>query len=121
MKVCVEEFFECRHQVPGLPGCEKPHGHSYKVEVVVSGQLKGGMVMDFNDLKPVVRKSLAGYDHSDLNSHMEFPSCENFCLHLFQEWKPQIPNLVSVRLWEGRGKWAMAHEADGEISLEAGA
>jgi 6-pyruvoyltetrahydropterin/6-carboxytetrahydropterin synthase len=107
MRVGVEEFFECRHQVPGLPGCEQPHGHSYKVEIIVAGRLEGGMVMDFNDLKPLVRSVLARYHHKDLNSLMETPSCENFCARLFEEWGKSLPNLISVKLWEGRGKWAL--------------
>ncbi len=51
MRVGIFDFMDCAHLVKALDGCEVPHGHTYKVEVVVEGELKDGMVMDFKALR----------------------------------------------------------------------
>jgi 6-pyruvoyltetrahydropterin/6-carboxytetrahydropterin synthase len=56
--------FETAHSLAGYDGlCKNIHGHSYELLVTVSGQPienaahpKNGMVMDFGDLKKIVKK-----------------------------------------------------------------
>jgi 6-pyruvoyltetrahydropterin/6-carboxytetrahydropterin synthase len=55
--------------------CTNLHGHTYKLEIVVSGQPdpESGMIMNFRDLGEVVKENiLARYDHHFLNNLPEF-------------------------------------------------
>lgn len=107
MKVGVIESFDSMHRLPGHPRCGVPHGHTYRVEVVVEGEIKNGMVVDFGELKEGLREILKLYDHTDLNALLPFPSCENLALDIHHRLKPRYPDQrLGVRIWEGEGKWA---------------
>ncbi len=65
--------FETAHSLPGYDGlCKNIHGHSYELQVTVAGypkedisHPKAGMVMDFGDLKKIVRNTIVDkFDHS---------------------------------------------------------
>ncbi len=65
--------FEAGHALYGYDGkCKNVHGHSYKLYVTVIGRpikekdnVKYGMVIDFSDLKSIVKKEVIGnFDHS---------------------------------------------------------
>lgn len=70
MRVTVEFAFDAAHRIPGHPGkCAYLHGHTYHLEVTVSAERLDalGMVMDFDDLRALVRKSvLDRWDHATL-------------------------------------------------------
>jgi 6-pyruvoyltetrahydropterin/6-carboxytetrahydropterin synthase len=70
MDLTVTFAFDAAHRIPGHPGkCAYLHGHTYHLEVTVgSPQLDPlGMVMDFDDLRAVVRKAvLDAWDHATL-------------------------------------------------------
>jgi 6-pyruvoyltetrahydropterin/6-carboxytetrahydropterin synthase len=106
MKLGVTEYIDCAHFLPSHPKCGALHGHTYKVEVTVEGRVKDGMVIDFGDLKQVVREVLAHYDHRSLNDFLEYPSVENICELLSQKLKDRLPFPFTLRVWEGHGKWA---------------
>ncbi len=107
MKVGVIDHFDSMHLLPGHPKCGVPHGHTYKVEAVVEGPVRDGMVVDFGRLKESLREALRDYDHADLNRFMAFPSCENIAADLLKRLKERFPReRVTVRIWEGDGKWA---------------
>ncbi len=64
---------EMAHALKGYDGpCKYIHGHSYKLEVTVLGTTiqdsthpKNGMVMDFKDLKKIVKEHILDvYDHA---------------------------------------------------------
>jgi 6-pyruvoyltetrahydropterin/6-carboxytetrahydropterin synthase len=111
MKVGVIEHFDSMHLLPGHPKCGVPHGHTYRAEVSVEGPVKDGMVIDFGLLKKTLRETLKDYDHADLNRFLEFPSCENIAADLLGRLKAALPaGRLTVRIWEGEGKWA---ECDG--------
>lgn len=106
MKLGMEFWIDCAHQVKGLEKCEQLHGHTYKVEVAIEGKVgKKGMVIDFADFKKEVERVLETLDHKNLNDILENPTCENIALHIKKGLKL---NVASVRVWEGRGKWAEA-------------
>src|SRR5580765_3814748 len=67
MKLGVTEYVDCAHFLPGHPKCGPLHGHTYKVEVVVEGKPKDGMIIDFADLKHELREVLRQYDHRSWN------------------------------------------------------
>ncbi len=65
--------FEMAHALKGYDGlCRNIHGHTYELMVTVQGQPisdetspKLGMVMDFGDLKKIVKETVVNkYDHS---------------------------------------------------------
>jgi 6-pyruvoyltetrahydropterin/6-carboxytetrahydropterin synthase len=62
--------FDAAHRIAGHPGkCAWLHGHTYHLEVTVSSPTLNqlGMVMDFDDLRDVVRKAVLDvWDHSTL-------------------------------------------------------
>jgi len=65
--------FDTGHALAGYDGkCRNVHGHSYRLEVTVMGEpiqdpnhVKFGMVIDFGDLKEIVKKQVIDdYDHA---------------------------------------------------------
>ena len=65
--------FETGHALYGYDGkCRNVHGHSYKLHVTVIGKpisdsnhVKYGMVIDFSDLKEIVKKEIVSvFDHA---------------------------------------------------------
>lgn len=80
VRITKEFKFEMAHALMGYDGpCKNIHGHSYALKVTVAGtpvneplHPKLGMVMDFGDLKKIVRQSIIDeFDHAlVLNSKM---------------------------------------------------
>src|SRR5438876_4532388 len=79
MKLGVTEYIDCAHHLPGHERCGSLHGHTYQVDVFIEGDHKGGMLLDFADLKKTLRTILADYDHKDWNTFIEYPTVENIC------------------------------------------
>lgn len=119
--------FECAHMLPFHKGkCRNIHGHSYKLDVTVRGQLKSGsddpedgMVMDFSRLKEIVENGiLRAYDHSlvlprsaadtiRLDTKIIYtessPTCEVLLLDMVGTVRSSLPGeleLVAMRLSE---------------------
>ena len=106
MKIGLVDYIDCAHFLPGHPKCGVLHGHTYKVECIVDGDLKDGMVIDFSDLKVALQKILARYDHKSWNEFLTYPSVENICSLLHKELQGTLALQCSLRVWEGDGKWA---------------
>ncbi|MBC2838082.1 6-carboxytetrahydropterin synthase [Robiginitalea sp. SC105] len=73
IRITKEFTFETGHALYGYDGkCRNVHGHSYHLSVTVigtpireAGHIKLGMVMDFGDLKKVVREEVVDpFDHA---------------------------------------------------------
>jgi 6-pyruvoyltetrahydropterin/6-carboxytetrahydropterin synthase len=92
--------------LPGHPKCGQLHGHTYRIEVVVEGEMRDGMVLDFADLKGQVRSVLARYDHRHWNDFLEYPTVENICQTIADELAGRVAFPFSIRVYEGHGKWA---------------
>jgi 6-pyruvoyltetrahydropterin/6-carboxytetrahydropterin synthase len=76
MQLNLRRTFEASHVIPNHKGkCKNLHGHSYQVEVRLSGihHSKDGIFIDFGDIKQIIDK----FDHSYLNDCFKFPSAEN--------------------------------------------
>ena len=106
MRLGITDNVDCAHFLPGHPKCGQLHGHTYKVEVVVEGEAKAGMIVDFADLKAQTRALLAQYDHRNWNDVLEYPSVENICALLHAQLKQRIAFPFTIRVFEGHGKWA---------------
>ncbi|MCS7118789.1 MAG: 6-carboxytetrahydropterin synthase QueD [Archaeoglobaceae archaeon] len=104
--VGVREKFSAAHSIPGHKKCGKVHGHNFEVSVEVEGELRNGMVMDFFDLKKLLKEILERFDHSMLNEFLENPTSENIALYVFQELKKRRVNVVRVKVAENVDKWA---------------
>ena len=67
-----EFTFEAAHRLPNVPEghkCARLHGHSYRVEVHVAGDVGpvSGWVMDFADIKAAFKPLEDRLDHHYLN------------------------------------------------------
>ena len=73
IRITKEFKFEMAHALMGYDGpCRNIHGHSYELKVTLAGKAitdesnpKLGMVMDFGELKKIVRKAIVDeFDHA---------------------------------------------------------
>ena len=73
IRITKQFSFETGHALYGYDGkCRNVHGHSYKLSVTVSGKpitdntnVKFGMVIDFGDLKKIVKQEIVDlFDHA---------------------------------------------------------
>jgi len=106
-RVRVEDSFDASHIIPGHPGkCKNLHGHSYKVEVFIVGDvldnngiLKGA---DLIELKKTLASVMDMYDHKHLNDIIgNNATAENISSKIFVELKRRgIVGLEKVRVWE---------------------
>src|SRR6201982_4173981 len=99
-QVSVEETFSAGHALRGYRGkCENVHGHNYRVRVSVEGpQLDSiGLLLDFTELKRVIREIIGGLDHQFMNDLEPFrtvnPSAENLAKYFYDETQRQLTSL----------------------------
>ncbi|SNX54315.1 6-carboxytetrahydropterin synthase QueD [Thermoanaerobacterium sp. RBIITD] len=108
MKVTKIFTFDSAHNLTKYNGkCENLHGHTYKLEVTVEGELDDeGMVIDFEILKDIVNKVIIDkLDHHYLNEVFGFnTTCENIITWMWKELKPELKSeryeLYKIKLWE---------------------
>ncbi len=105
MKLGIVDYIDCAHFLPGHDKCGSLHGHTYRIEVVIEGEKKSGMIMDFAELKGRIKEGLAYFDHKTLNDLLEYPSVENICEAVKAKLSERIPFPFILRIWEGHGKW----------------
>ena len=111
-EVCVEHTFAAAHALRNYHGkCENVHGHNYKVQVKVAGPEldQTGMLVDFVELKRLLRGASERLDHHFLNELEPFdavnPSAENIAKYLFDEISGNLvtenaAELEEVKVWE---------------------
>lgn len=124
-----KEFeFESAHNLVNYDGeCANLHGHTYKLQVTVSGAICNEkeseenratdfMVIDFKELKSLVQRVVVDiYDHSYLNDYFKNPTAELMCSAIFGFLDKALPadvKLESVKLWETASSFA---EYKGEL------
>lgn len=105
MEIFKDFGFEAAHLLPYVPDghkCKRLHGHSFRVRVVVEGDLRQreGWVMDFGDISEVVNPIIRVLDHHYLNEivGLENPTSENIACWLWNRIK--IPGLVEIEVRE---------------------
>ncbi|TAF70705.1 MAG: 6-carboxytetrahydropterin synthase [Flavobacterium sp.] len=131
--------FETGHALYGYDGkCKNVHGHSYKLSVTVIGSpitdrsdVKLGMVIDFTDLKKIVKEEVVNqFDHATVfnqtTPHIELakelkdrghhvilvdyqPTSENMIVDFAARIKSRLPegiNLFSLKLQETESSFA---------------
>ena len=100
----VKEFqIEAAHSFGHKPaGHEntRVHGHSFKVEVGLSGEPDAttGCVVDFETVGNAVAKVREKLDHHFLNDipGLGTPSLENLARWIAEQLRPQLPQLTSI-------------------------
>lgn len=124
IRITKEFKFEMAHALHGYDGlCKNIHGHSYRLWVTVEGAVKNspgnkkdGMLIDFADLKKIVKENIINkYDHSlvlngnsphvkiDLSSfekvyYLPFqPTSENLVLYFVELINKKIPSPIKLK------------------------
>ena len=113
----VEDYISAAHQLIGYKGrCENIHGHNWKIEISVCGEKLNdiGIMIDFHDLKAMIKEVLDEFDHKNLNDVDVFKSLnpssehlsriiyENMSIKLGQYSKDNNTEikLLSIVVWE---------------------
>jgi 6-pyruvoyltetrahydropterin/6-carboxytetrahydropterin synthase len=98
---------EAAHRLPNVPAghkCARLHGHSFRIEIHVSGEpdAESGWIMDFADLKTAFAPVFAEIDHHCLNdvAGLENPTSENLATWIWRRLKPNLPLLSKVVVHE---------------------
>ena len=106
IRITKEFKFEMAHALHGYDGlCKNIHGHSYKLWVTVKGEVrnenghvKDGMVIDFAELKEIVKPEIIDkYDHSlVLNANSPHASIDLSAFEkvFYLPYQPTSENLV---------------------------
>ncbi|MBY8963532.1 6-pyruvoyl tetrahydropterin synthase family protein [Flavobacterium sp. D11R37] len=137
--------FETGHALYGYDGkCKNVHGHSYKLFVTVIGtpitdstNVKYGMVIDFGDLKKIVKEEIVDvFDHATVfnqnTPHVELakelstrghhvllvdyqPTSENMVIDFAEKIKKRLPETIqlhSLKLQETETSFAEWYQSD---------
>lgn len=147
IRITKQFSFETGHALYGYDGkCKNVHGHSYKLSVTVIGQpisdnsnVKFGMVIDFSDLKKIVKEEIVDiFDHATVfnknTPHVELaaelesrghhvilvdyqPTSENMVTDFAKKIKNRLPadiKLHSLKLQETDTSFAEWYASDNE-------
>jgi 6-pyruvoyltetrahydropterin/6-carboxytetrahydropterin synthase len=145
IRITKQFSFETGHALYGYDGkCKNVHGHSYKLSVTVIGtpisdhtNVKFGMVIDFSDLKKIVREEIVDqFDHATVfnknTPHVELanelksrehhvilvdyqPTSENMVIDFAKKISDRLPNniqLHSLKLQETESSFAEWYASD---------
>lgn len=147
IRITKQFSFETGHALFGYDGkCKNVHGHSYKLSVTVIGtpitdrdNVKYGMVIDFTDLKKIVKEEVVDqFDHATVfnktTPHVELaneleqrghhvilvgyqPTSENMVIDFSEKIKSRLPQnikLHSLKLQETDSSFAEWYASDNE-------
>lgn len=118
--VCKQFTFDSAHHLHCYEGkCKNLHGHTYKLQVMISGYTdERGIVIDFADLKELVKERIIDpLDHRYLNEVLPpmNTTAENMVVWMYEQIhaalayynKEQKLRLEELRLWETPTSFAM--------------
>lgn len=145
IRITKQFSFETGHALYGYDGkCKNVHGHSYKLSVTVIGtpildntNVKFGMVIDFTDLKTIVKEEIVdNFDHATVfnknTPHVELaqelssrghhvilvdyqPTSENMVIDFAKKIQNRLPqdiHLHSLKLQETESSFAEWYASD---------
>lgn len=111
-EVSVEQTFAAAHALRHYKGaCENLHGHNFRVQVTLEGETldEAGMLVDFMDVKALMRQIMSQLDHKNLNEVPPFdalknPSAENIAEYFFHHMSEALAGTPArvreVKIWE---------------------
>ena len=147
IRITKQFSFETGHALYGYDGkCKNVHGHSYKLSVTVIGKpitdksnVKFGMVIDFSDLKKIVKEEIVDqFDHATVfnenTPHIELanelksrghhvilvnyqPTSENMVIDFAKKIRSRLPEVIqlhSLKLQETDTSFAEWYASDNE-------
>ncbi len=98
-----EFTFEAAHRLPHVPAghkCARLHGHSFRVELHVGGEVDPhtGWIMDFADVKAAFAPVREQLDHHYLNEieGLENPTSEVLARWIWERTQPRLPGLTRI-------------------------
>jgi len=107
MEIYKDFTFEAAHRLEHLPPehkCHHLHGHSYRVRIVVDGEIDSetGWVMDFADIKRAMAPILDQLDHKYLNDieGLQPSTTEMVARWIWKQLKPALPILARLEVSE---------------------
>lgn len=107
MKIFKKFTIEAAHHLPNVPEghkCRRLHGHSFLVEVHISGPVREpeGWVQDFADISCAFQPLFDQLDHHYLNEieGLENPTSENLSRWIWQRLKPELAGLNKIIVCE---------------------
>ena len=99
--------FEAAQTLPKAPEghkCRRVHGHSFKVEISVEGNVdpKVGWVYDHADISDAMKPLVKMLDHAYLNEieGLENPTIEKMAEWFWKKLEPQCPGLCEIVVHE---------------------
>lgn len=111
--------FAAAHRIKEAEGkCERLHGHTWKVQVTIQGKKldERGMLIDFREVKKIIKKSLDKLDHQYLNEVLKNiePTTENIAKYLFKELERELNServkLSEIKVGESDKTWVSYSE-----------
>jgi len=104
----IKDFrFESAQTLPKVPvghKCGQMHGHSFKVEIAIDGEVdpETGWIYDHARISRAMDPLLEMLDHAYLN---DLPGLENPTIELMAAWfwghlEPQLPGLAQITIHE---------------------
>ena len=111
--ISVERHFQASHQLTLPDGSKEPlHNHDWVVTATISSEKLNnmGIVMDFQNLKAMIDKTVAGFDNKSLESIGYFQrinsSAENVAKYIYDKLRNELPEgvkLLNIRVVEEPG------------------
>jgi 6-pyruvoyltetrahydropterin/6-carboxytetrahydropterin synthase len=99
--------FEAAQTLPKAPEghkCRRMHGHSFKVEISVEGEVdrETGWLYDHAEIGAAVKPLIQQLDHSYLNeiAGLENPTIENMAAWFWKKLEPLCPGLCEIVVHE---------------------
>jgi 6-pyruvoyltetrahydropterin/6-carboxytetrahydropterin synthase len=99
--------FEAAHHLPSFPDghkCRRMHGHSFRVDVVVEGEVPRGAhyLIDYGDIQAAIEPIRERLDHRCLNDveGLENPTSERIAEWIWIRLAPALPLLAEIRVHE---------------------
>ncbi len=109
MKIRKDFTFDAAHNLIKYHGkCERLHGHTYKLAVILEGSIAQDgedMIIDFCEISSIVKaKIISRLDHCYINDLISQPTAENIAIWIWHELEHDLERencrLFEIRLWE---------------------